>query len=140
MNGNPDPDASSRVELTIRLREDPEAAEYIFQLVAEDGGILAGSTLPAPAAALESVERFGQDIFFPRPGPPRLCTQQYGGPQVATVTGKFHGRQVQAEFRRTDGCEIARWNALAALLGGTPGTSGKPGTGGIPGASWSSRT
>ncbi|MDE8668773.1 serine protease inhibitor [Pseudarthrobacter sp. H3Y2-7] len=113
------------VDLTIRLREDPAAGEYVFRLVAAGGRVLDGSTLPAPVAALEAVERFGQDTFFPKPGPPRLCTQQYGGPQVAEVTGTFHGRRVRMVFRRTDGCEIARWNAMSALLGGTPG-AGKP--------------
>jgi hypothetical protein len=124
MSATAAPNAANRVELTIRLQEDPAAVEYVFHLFAEDGGIMAGSTLPAPAAALEAVERFGEDIFFPKPGPPKLCTQQYGGPQVARVTGSFHGRPVQAVFRRTDGCEIARWNSLAALLGGTPPATG----------------
>jgi hypothetical protein len=128
------PTASHRLDLTIRLREDPAASEYVFRLVAEDGGILAGSTLPAPDAALEAVQRFGEDIFFPKPGPPKLCTQQYGGPQVAVVAGTFYGRPVRAEFRRTDGCEIARWNSLSALLGGTPGP------GGTTGATGTSRT
>ncbi|MET4146643.1 serine protease inhibitor [Arthrobacter sp. UYCo732] len=118
------PDATHRVDLTIRLREEPAAGEYVFRLVAENGGVRAASTLPAPAAALEAVERFGEDIFFPKPGPPKLCTQQYGGPQVAVVTGTFHGRPVKAVFRRTDGCEIARWNSVTALLGGTPGGTG----------------
>lgn len=117
------------------LREAPDAAEYVFVLVAANGAVLPGSTLPSPAVALEEVEQFGQDIFFPQPGPPKLCTQQYGGPQVAVVTGNFHGRQVQCAFRRTDGCEIARWNTMAALLGGTPPASGKPRAGGKPGAS-----
>ena len=110
------------LDLTIRLREEPDADEYVFRLVAEDGRSKEESTLPDPDAALEAVERFGQDIFFPKPGPPKLCTQQYGGPQVALVTGTFHGREVTATFKRTDGCEIARWKALAPLLGGAPGT------------------
>lgn len=114
------PAETNLIDLTIRLREEPEASEYVFRLTAEAGRIMDGSTLPAPEAALAQVERFGGDIFFPTPGPPKLCTQQYGGPQVAVVTGIFHGRRVQATFQRTDGCEIARWNSLKALLGGTP--------------------
>ncbi len=113
----PDP-----LNLTIRLREEPDAEEYVFRLVAENGRAKEESTLPDPDAALEAVERFGEDIFFPQPGPPKLCTQQYGGPQVALVTGTFHGREVTATFKRTDGCEIARWKALAPLLGGARGT------------------
>ncbi|MGO4188259.1 serine protease inhibitor [Pseudarthrobacter sp. TAF60_1] len=121
MTGLATPEPRDSVDLAIRLREEPDAGEYLFRLVAAGGRVLDGSTLPASAAALAAVERFGEEIFFPKPGPPRLCTQQYGGPQVAEVTGTFHGRRVQAVFRRTDGCEIALWNSLSALLGGTPG-------------------
>lgn len=117
-------DGAGRVDLNVRLREEPDADEYVFRLVAEEGRATDESTLPDPDAALEAVERFGQDIFFPEPGPPKLCTQQYGGPQVALVTGTFHGQPVDATFQRTDGCEIARWKALAPLLGGIAGATG----------------
>jgi hypothetical protein len=115
---------AAEIDLTITLTEAPDTTEHVFRLAAADGHPSAASTLPDPEAALAAVERFGEDIFFPKPGPPRLCTQQYGGPQVAVVTGSFHGRTVNARFQRTDGCEIARWKAVAALLGGTPGSAG----------------
>jgi hypothetical protein len=92
--------------------------------VADDGHTLPGSTLPDPQAALAAVEEYGEGIFFPKPGPPRLCTQQYGGPQVAVVTGIFHGRPVDSVFTRTDGCEIARWKVMAPLLGSAGGAWG----------------
>ena len=44
------------------------------------------------------------------------CTEQFGGPQTASVTGTLRGRRVDATFARNDGCEIARWDKLAALL------------------------
>lgn len=112
------------IDLTIRLREDPAAAEHVFRLVADGGEAQPDSTLPDPDAALAAVEKYGENIFFPKPGPPRLCTQQYGGPQVAVVTGSFHGRTVDSVFTRTDGCEISRWKAMAPLLGGAAGASG----------------
>jgi aminoglycoside phosphotransferase (APT) family kinase protein len=112
------------VDLTIRLTEAPGAPEYSFRLVADAAGATAGSTLPDPAAALEALRLHGEETFFPQPGPPRLCTQQYGGPQVAVVTGRFRGRAVQTRFSRTDGCEIARWRSMAPLLGGAPGSTG----------------
>lgn len=115
----------NELDLTIRLREDTAAPEHEFRLVARDGQVAGGCTLPDPVAALAAVERFGEDIFFPQPGPPKLCTQQYGGPQVAVVTGSINGRPVNVTFRRTDGCEIARWRAMAPLLGGTPGSLGE---------------
>jgi hypothetical protein len=45
------------------------------------------------------------------------CTQQFGGPETATVTGTFAGKRVDAEFSRANGCEIARWEQASALLG-----------------------
>jgi hypothetical protein len=112
------------IDLTVRLQEEPDGGEYVFKLVADEGGPSAESTLPDPGAALAAVEQFGEDIFFPKPGPPKLCTQQYGGPQVAVVTGTFHGRAVESVFTRTDGCEIARWKAMAPLLGSAGGAWG----------------
>ena len=106
------------INLTIRLREDPGAVEHVFRLVGEDGILSDATTLPNAEAALAVVQEFGERIFFPQPGPPPLCTQQYGGPQVAVVTGTFHDRPVEAVFKRTDGCEISRWNTMAPLLGG----------------------
>jgi hypothetical protein len=45
-----------------------------------------------------------------------MCTEIYGGPQTATVTGRFRGEPVSAGFSRTDGCQVARWDAHLALL------------------------
>ena len=50
-----------------------------------------------------------------------MCTEIYGGPQTATVTGTFRGEPVSAEFSRTNGCEIARWDGHVALLVETGG-------------------
>lgn len=44
------------------------------------------------------------------------CTQQYGGPETATIKGTLDGKPVDASFSRTNGCEIARWEAAKALL------------------------
>ncbi|MCI0143252.1 serine protease inhibitor [Arthrobacter bambusae] len=112
------------VELTVTLTEAPGAVDYEFVLLGSGGEVSEGSTLPDSRAALAAVEQFGEEIFFPVPRPDRICTQQYGGPQVATVTGRFHGREVSSRFSRTDGCEIARWRTMAALLGGVAGSTG----------------
>jgi hypothetical protein len=44
------------------------------------------------------------------------CTQIYGGPQVARVRGRLRGRRISAEFSRTDGCEISRWDRVRFLF------------------------
>ena len=124
MTGHVAPNGQHDVDLTIRVTEAPGGPEFSFRLIADGTTASAASTLPDPASALEALRLHGEAVFFPQPGPPKLCTQQYGGPQVATVTGRYLGREVNSEFRRTDGCEIARWRAMAPLLGGTAGSTG----------------
>lgn len=120
---SPEAALSPELDLSITLTHTPGGAEHVFVLVSRSGGLVE-STLPDPAAAIAAVGRFGERIFFPEPGPPKLCTQQYGGPQVAVVTGTFNGRAVNSRFSLTDGCEIARWRALSPLLGGVAGSTG----------------
>jgi Subtilisin inhibitor-like len=74
----------------------------------------AGGTLPRPAAACRQLAAV-QQPFAPVPDY-IACVEIYGGPQVARVVGTFRGRRVWATFRRTDGCEIARWNRVRLLF------------------------
>ena len=115
---------ASSIDLSIALTQSPGAAPRQFRLVADGSTPAPESTLPDPAAALAAVEAHGQKMFFPVPDPTRACTQQYGGPEIAVVTGWFNGKEVDATFKRTDGCEIARWQALAPLLGALAGGTG----------------
>jgi hypothetical protein len=55
------------------------------------------------------------DVFEPVPGD-TACTQQYGGPETATVKGTFRGKPVDAKLSRVNGCEIARWQKLRPVL------------------------
>ena len=45
------------------------------------------------------------------------CTQQYGGPERAHVTGTVEGRAVDVTLSRTDGCAIADYESLFAAFG-----------------------
>jgi hypothetical protein len=49
------------------------------------------------------------------------CTQIYGGPAAARVSGQLRGSPVAGSFDLTDGCELDRWRRNAALLGPPPG-------------------
>jgi hypothetical protein len=54
----------------------------------------------------------------PFAGPDRdeVCTEVYGGPQKAQVTGTWAAQPVDAHFDRVSGCAIARWDAVGRLL------------------------
>ena len=69
---------------------------------------------PADTAACARLDEL-EDPFAPLPDG-IVCTEIYGGPQVAEVRGTFRGRPVQARFNRTNGCEIDRWDRVAFLF------------------------
>ena len=48
--------------------------------------------------------------------PATACTELFGGPETARLRGRVRGRAVDARFARNNGCEIARWDNVAALL------------------------
>ncbi len=48
------------------------------------------------------------------------CTEIYGGDATARVRGRIAGKAVDARFSLQNGCEIARWEKLAWLLGDPP--------------------
>jgi hypothetical protein len=74
-----------------------------------------GGTLPDAAGACAALR--GPAPLFEAPAPDEVCTQQYGGPEVAQIDGRMLGDiAVSASFSRTNGCEIGRWAAAAALL------------------------
>jgi hypothetical protein len=53
--------------------------------------------------------------FAPVP-PDAVCTQVYGGPEVAHVRGRVRGRSVDATFSRADSCQTDRWERASFLF------------------------
>jgi subtilisin inhibitor-like len=74
----------------------------------------ARGSLPRPGRACRLLRAL-REPFAPVP-PDGVCTQIYGGPQIALVRGRFLGRRIWTYFKRTDGCQTGRWNRLRFLL------------------------
>jgi hypothetical protein len=73
-----------------------------------------GGSLPARVAACRKLNSLSAPF---RPiSNDAVCTEIYGGPGIARVTGRFRGQRIWAEFRRRNGCEIGRWERLRPLL------------------------
>jgi hypothetical protein len=106
--------------LTISIRQDAGAQPVQYVLECVDGAPGPASTLPGAEAACGALARLGTAFFTARPNKDIACTQQYGGPQTASITGELNGTSVLASFALTDGCEISRWDKARDLLG-TPG-------------------
>jgi hypothetical protein len=62
--------------------------------------------------AAERLERF----LASGPDPRRACTQIYGGPETARISGTINGSEVDRRFSRSDGCRIADWERAAPLI------------------------
>lgn len=108
-------------ELAILVTPSETAPAINYTLVCQDGVPAAESKHPTAEAACTALKNKPALLNPPARSTDRACTQQYGGPQRATVTGIVDGTPVEATFARTDGCEIAAWNAAADVLGPTGG-------------------
>ena len=90
----------------------------------EDGGARSYTLRCGPAAGSlpRAATACGKLGTLPRPFGPvsrrAVCTEQYGGPQEALVTGRLRGTSVWATFSATNGCQIARAKKIAFLLPG----------------------
>ena len=70
---------------------------------------------PANEARVDSAPGLRPADFEPVPDD-IACTEQFGGPETATVSGTLGGRPIDARFARHNGCEITRWDKVAPLL------------------------
>jgi hypothetical protein len=75
----------------------------------------ARGTLPRPAVACRRLAAGGTRLFAPVP-PDAVCTQIWGGPQVARVVGTVRGMRVWTTFSRENGCQIGRWSRVSPWL------------------------
>ena len=110
-------------ELAIMVKPSETGTAANFTLVCQNGVPAAESQHPNAAAACIAIKKNPAILSPAPPAKNQTCTQQYGGPQVATVTGVVDGRAVQASFSLTNGCEIAAWNAAKDVLGSSGGAS-----------------
>jgi len=103
--------ASASLHITVWPQGQGQPGKHVYSL---ECGNPIGGTLPKRVAACTKLMRFKRP-FAPTPMGV-ACTQIYGGPQEALVTGRFRGNLVRARFSRKDGCEIARWNRVRFLF------------------------
>jgi len=96
-------------ELVVRLDRDgpqgPNAAKELRVTCGEGDA----------SAACRAAERLKPGDFSPVPDNV-ACTEIFGGPQTARISGTLRGERVSATFSRINGCEINRWETVAPLL------------------------
>jgi hypothetical protein len=110
---------AATAELQVVVVRAPGEPEQRWTLRCSGADLLPGSTHPTGAAACALVAA-RPEVLAPPPKD-QVCTQQYGGPEVATVTGTVNGTPVDRQFTRTDGCGISAWKVAVPLLGAPGG-------------------
>lgn len=108
-------------ELAITVKPSQDSAAVNYTLVCKNGVPAEESQHPGAAAACAALKENAAILNDPGPREGVACTQQYGGPQVATVTGIVDGIPVETTFMLRNGCEIGAWIAAQDVLGSAAG-------------------
>jgi hypothetical protein len=110
-------------ELSIMVKPSEAEPALNYTLVCQGGTPAAESQHPAAETACAALKENPALLNPSTKNTAQACTEQYGGPQQATVTGVIDGTPVDVSFARTNGCEISAWEAAEAVLGSTGGAA-----------------
>ncbi len=109
--------SAAQVELTI-VHDDGRGERSTGTLTCADGETRAEGALRDRATAAKLCAQARRVASFLTSTPPgrRVCSQIYGGPETARITGTIDGETVDRRLKRTNGCEIADFKRVAGLL------------------------
>ena len=109
--------AGKAIELTV-VFDDGSGRKTTGTLTCRGADRRAAGALDGRASAAElcAQARGNAELLTSQPDKRRACTQIYGGPETAVVTGTIDGDKVDRRFTRTNGCELADFTRAAGLL------------------------
>lgn len=107
------PKAETRLQISVKASAQAPAKN--FTLTCDP----VGGTLPDADKACAALAKAKADWYAPVPQD-KACTMIYGGPEQASIKGVWQGKRIGAAFKRTNGCELARWNAVGTVFGKVP--------------------
>lgn len=112
-------DSSATTDLTIRYQAPQADIDVTYSLVcSSDGATIDGDdvdvTAEAACAALDDQAVFDRLVD----GVPQdqMCTEQFGGEDIATIRGTLGAAAVDTTVDRTNGCGISTWDELLSAL------------------------
>jgi hypothetical protein len=114
------------LNLTVRV-EDGNGKVARATLDCGDGDSHGSGFLEARADEHCRAARGLQRLLTVPPPKDQVCTQIYGGPQTAHITGTLAGQSVARDLGLRNGCEIADWQKAAPLLAPSGIRAGAPG-------------
>jgi hypothetical protein len=109
--------AAPAVRLTVDFTRRSGAGHQIAHLrCSASGGRADGFLRRVGAARACAKARRIAGLLAGSPDPHRACSEIYGGPERALVTGTIGNRRIRHGFARTNGCGIADWRRAMPLL------------------------
>lgn len=113
------PDTSTSLEIVVGIEGVPAITRATLRIEAS-GAVTGTGYLEADDRAQLAADLFDNPAVVKRllEGEPagQACTEIYGGPDIATVTGTLEGAPVKASFHRNNGCGIADWETFLPML------------------------
>jgi hypothetical protein len=115
-------------DLTITYEHPDEGVSFTYQITClGDTATVTGDDveLDEAAACLALAEPAVQTRLVEGAPTDQVCTEQYGGPDVAVITGTLDEQPVDTTVDRTNGCGISDWDDLLGVVLPNPlGVSG----------------
>ncbi len=102
-----------RADISVVI-QNPQGSPVSYVIRCDSGeAILRGDAQIDARAACSALARPGvQNRLVRGPSPEQVCTQVYGGPQTALLSGSLEGQSVNTVVTRDDGCGIGDWDNL----------------------------
>jgi hypothetical protein len=111
--------ADPPVRLTVVFTREDGAPRRVARLrCAGDDARAAGYLHDLGAARACRLARGRAGLLASSPDSQRACTQVYGGPERARVSGRIGEHAIARSFARSDGCRIDEWARAMPLLPG----------------------
>lgn len=120
-----DTDAPAQPATALDVTIDNGQTQATFRVVCDGTARFEGDSAERDAAAACDAVDEAKDRLLTLSDPdrePEMCTEIYGGPDKATITGTIDGEPVDAEVSRHNGCGISDWDRLVPLLGRPTGS------------------
>ena len=114
-------------DLSITYEHPDEGISFTYRItcLGDTATIDGDAEIDEQQACLALAEPAVQTRLIEGPPADQVCTEIYGGPDVARVTGTIDEQPVDATIDRTNGCGISDWDdLLGAVLPNPIGVTG----------------
>ena len=111
-----EPAFTASLDITIGTKDKP--AEFTTSLTCGTAASATGYLADTASDACDLLRSSEEARTRLIEGPPedQVCTEIYGGGEVADITGTINGTAVSATVNRANGCGIADWDLLRPIL------------------------